>query len=155
MQNTNNHANIDSEGQKHWWLSVNHLKDKRTVSFSFIDYGVGVFKNLENKPRKSKFWGWKEKMGIKYMFADNRDLLKLILEGKLHETVTDKDYRGKGLPGIYDSLQKNSITNLVIITNDVYAVPSKNQYVKLNKNFNGTFVYWELNEGNRSCKCQD
>ncbi|UTC97551.1 hypothetical protein E4N83_04525 [Treponema denticola] len=155
MQNTNNHAKIGVEGEKHWWLSVNHVKEEHKVIFSFIDYGVGVFKNLENKPRQSKFFGWKEKMSIKYLFKDNCDILKLILEGKLHETVTNKHYRGKGLPGIFQSLERNSISKLVIITNDVYAIPGDNKYIKLKKNFNGTFVYWELNENNRSCLCEN
>jgi len=58
MQNTNNHADIGKIGAKHWWLSVNHDCQSKKVSFSFVDFGVGVFTSLYNKPEKSKFYNW-------------------------------------------------------------------------------------------------
>lgn len=57
MQNTNNHASLETEGDKHWWLSVKHIKEQNRVAFSFVDYGVGVFYNLKNKPQDNKFFG--------------------------------------------------------------------------------------------------
>lgn len=56
MQNTNNHASLDAEGEKHWWLSLHHDFERKRVEFSFVDYGVGVFHNLENKKEGSKFF---------------------------------------------------------------------------------------------------
>jgi len=153
MQNTNNHAAIDEEGQKHWWLSVNHLKEENRVCFSFVDYGIGVFHSLDNKKADSKFWGWRDKIEKKYSYKNNAELLRLILEGKLHQTVTNNHFRGKGLPGIKEALDRNSISKLTIITNNVFAKISENEYQTINKNFPGTFIYWELNQTNRSTAC--
>lgn len=151
MQNTNNHAKIGIEGEKHWWLSVNHSKEEKKVSFSFIDFGVGVFKSLDNKTNTSKFFGWKEKLAKAFNYTSNVELLKLILEGKMHKTVTNKHFRGKGLPGIREVMKRNQISNLHIITNDVYCNVEKNEYKKISNNFSGTFVYWELNNNNVNC----
>jgi hypothetical protein len=152
MQNTNNHAEIGKSGEKHWWLSVNHNKENKNVAFSFVDFGVGIFTNLQNKTSQSKFHNWAEKMLSRFEYSDNAQLLKLILEGELHQTVTGKYYRGKGLPGIAEVMIRNQISNLHIITNNVFCCPSKNIYRILDKPFTGTFVYWELGEKNASCK---
>jgi len=85
-------------------------------------------------------------------FNNNADLLKLILDGTLHRSVTGKDYRGKGLPGIAGALRRNQISNLHIITNDVYCQPDKDFYKKLETSFSGTFVYLELGQTNESCR---
>lgn len=152
MQNTNNHAEIGKPGEKHWWLSVNQDKQSRKVVFSFVDFGVGIFTNLHNKTEQSKFFGWIDKMASKIKYRDNAHLLELILEGQLHQTVTGKHYRGKGLPGIAEVMKRNQASNLHIITNDVFSCPSNNIYKKLTKSFNGTFVYWELGEENENSK---
>ena len=152
MQNTNNHAEIGKPGEKHWWLSINQNAKAKEVSFSFVDFGVGVFTNLGNKPKKSKFFGWTNKLLEAFNYTDNASLLKLILDGELHKTVTGKHYRGKGLPGIAEVMRRNQISNLHIITNNVFCCPSENIYKPLNASFSGTFVYWELRENNESCK---
>ena len=151
MLNTNNHATVGKEGDKHWWLSVNHRKKENKVTFSFVDYGVGVFKSLENKPEGNKFYKAIDKMLSIFKFKDNADLLRLILNGELHKTVTGEHYRGKGLPGINDAMNRNSFSNLHIITNNVYANVSNGSFKELSSNFNGTFIYWELNQSNISC----
>lgn len=152
MQNTNNHAEIGKPGEKHWWISIKQDTKAKKVSFSFVDFGVGVFTNLENKPEKSKFFGWPNKLLAVFKYTDNASLLKLILDGELHKTVTGKHYRGKGLPGIAEVMRRNQISNLHIITNNVFCCPSKNIYKLLKTSFSGTFVYWELRENNESCK---
>jgi hypothetical protein len=149
MQNTHNHASLQIQGEKHWWLSVNHEHVSNKACFSFVDFGVGVFASLNNKPPKSKWGQWKEKMAG--LFRNESDLLKLILDGKLHETVTGKKYRGKGLPGIADVMRRGHISRLHVITNKVYADVEQEHYRLLKSSFNGTFVYWELDSKNRSC----
>lgn len=152
MQNTNNHASIEKQGEKHWWLSVNHDKTQHKVSFSFVDFGVGVFKSLDNKGPKSKFHEWTKKIFGKLEYKNNADLLRLIFEGKLHQTVTGKPYRGKGLPGIAEAEKRNQLSHLIVITNNVYADVENEMFKLINIPFNGTFVYWELGESNESCK---
>ncbi len=152
MQNTNNHASLESSGEKHWWLSVKHIKEEKKATFSFIDYGVGVFNSLKNKKPGNKFYGAIEKLYSKVISTMNgerdSDVLRLIFEGELHRTVTGKSYRGKGLPGIYQAFQQNRISNLCMITNNVMFSSTKNEYSALSNGFDGTFVYWELHENN-------
>jgi hypothetical protein len=135
MQNTNNHAEIDKTGEKHWWLSVHHNKKHKLVAFSFVDFGVGIFTNLQNKTSQSQLFGALEKLYSKFKYGDNSQLIKLILDGELHRTVTGKYYRGKGLPGIAEVMKRNQISNLHIITNNVFCCPSKNIYRILDKSF--------------------
>lgn len=150
MLNTNNHADIAKEGEKHWWLSLNNRKEEKMSCFSFVDFGVGIFESLNNKKEGSKFFGWAEKLIKRAKHGNNAELLKLILNGDLHETVTGKHYRGKGLPGINEAMKRNQISNLYIITNDVYGDIANNSYRMLKNSFSGTFLYWELNSANVS-----
>lgn len=150
MQNTNNHASVSSKGEKHWWLSVNHDIVNKKVSFIFVDYGIGIFESLKNKPPENKWFGWWEKLNnnVKSNFNFNYEVLKLLLEGEMHMTVTGKHFRGKGLPGIKEAYEREQISNLSVISNDVYANVNKNIYYKLENEFSGTFVSWELNTNN-------
>ncbi len=151
MQNTNNHADIDKKGEKLWWLSVRHKKADKKVFFSFVDFGVGVFESLNKKTSDSKFYNAPLLLRNIFNFQDNSELFKLILEGDLHKTVTGKPYRGKGLPGIAESMNRNQISNLHIITNNVWCDVSTNSYKLLPDSFSGTFISWELNESNEHC----
>ncbi len=151
MLNTNNHADDSKKGEKHWWLSVHHDIDANRVSFAFIDFGVGVFTSLENKRSGSKFYGILSKVRDKWKYGNNAELLRLIMDGTLHRTATGKSYHGKGLPGINKVRDRNQISNLNIITNDVHAKLDDSQFTLLPKSFSGTFVYWELNQNNVSC----
>lgn len=152
MQNTNNHASIGGAGEKHWWLSVYPVKEENKVCFSFVDFGVGVFTNLKSKNQDSKFYMWAEKLAQVVSFTNNAEIMRLILNGFLHKTVTRKHYRGKGLPGIAEVMKRNQISNLHIITNDVFCNLEKDEYKTMKDSFSGTFVYWELNKNNGSCR---
>jgi len=144
MQNSFNHASPIKEGEKHWWLSVNVSQMQKRAAFSFIDYGVGIFESLNGKSEGSKWFNWKSLMNL-FNSETNAEILKMILDGDLHKTVTGKHYRGKGLPGIKEAMDRNLISNLYIITNNVFANVSANNYITLPNNFEGTFVYFEVN----------
>ena len=150
MQNTNNHAVIGSKGQKEWWLSVNHDQLNTKVSFSFVDYGVGVFESLKSKPTKSKWYGTYEKIKNRLTYGSNEEILRLLLEGDLHLTVTGHHYRGKGIPGMKQVQDRNQISNLHVITNNAFADVAGDNYKKLRNQFSGTFVYWEIGITNQS-----
>lgn len=152
MLNTNNHAEIGTKGVKNWWLYINHDKDRQTVSFAFVDFGVGIFESLKNKPSSSKFYGWWEKIVGRIIHGDNSSVLKLIMTGEFHRTVTGKYYRGKGLPGIGEALKRNQLSNLLILSNDAFGDVGNGAYKTLNSFFNGTYVYWELNRNNEYCE---
>jgi len=152
MQNTNNHADLNKQGEKHWWATITPSSKEKKVTFSFIDYGIGIFESLSNKPKENKFYDAINKVKSVFKFNSNAELLKLLLNGDVHKTVTGKYYRGKGLPGIYNACRNNKISNLIIISNDAIADYSTNTYKKLNSKLSGTFVYWELNENNVNIK---
>lgn len=150
MQNTNNHAVIGTRGEKKWWLSVNHDKENKKVSFSFVDYGVGVFESLKSKPNESKWFGAFEKIKSRLMYGTNEEVLRLLLDGELHQTVTGHHYRGKGIPGMKQVQNRNQIGKLHVITNNAFADVTNNEYKKLKNHFSGTFVYWEIGTTNQS-----
>jgi len=144
MQNTLNHASPLAPGEKHWWISTYHDRKSNRVAFSFLDFGVGIFRSLEDKPAVSKWFGWRQLLARIHNPNNNAELLHLILEGELHRTVTGQPFRGKGLPGIREVLRRNQVSNLRIVTNDVYADVTQGEYRTLKNNFTGTLVYWEL-----------
>lgn len=148
MQNTNNHASRHP-GEKFWWINVARLNGPKRIAFSFIDYGMGIFQSLETKGTDNKWYGWVNKIIGKCDPNNHPELLRLMMEGKFHQTVTGKPYRGKGIPGIYNEIQKNSITKLYIISNDAFADALGAKYVKLEHQLKGTFVHFEIDA---SCK---
>ncbi|MBY0473114.1 hypothetical protein K2Q00_02395 [Patescibacteria group bacterium] len=148
MQNTNNHASTDVPGEKHWWLSVNHDLENKKVSFAFLDHGVGILTSLHRKPPESIWGDWVEKVKKGIGISTNDEFLKALLDGKIHQTVTGKTYRGKGLPNIKRMLDFKRISNLHIITNNVAGNGVTGEYKLLDVNFQGTFFYWELCESN-------
>lgn len=147
MHNTNNHATYDKNNKEFWWLTVNHDKDKRKVSFVFLDFGIGIFESLKNKPETNPLYGIYIKIMEKINYGTDADVLDLILKGELHRTSTKLANRGKGLNGIYEVHKRGQIENLIIISNSVFADVSKNDFKSMNFNFGGTFVYWEVNGG--------
>ncbi|WP_165799019.1 hypothetical protein [Sphingobacterium corticibacter] len=150
MQNTNNHAAVKQKGEEHWWLSVNHDKVNKKVSFIFIDYGIGIFESLKYKPKTNQWFGWLDKLKTHLIHGGNDEIFKLLLNGQMHLTVTGQPYRGKGLPGIKEVFDRNQISELKIISNNVYADVVNGNYTTIKSEFNGTFVHWELNENNVS-----
>jgi hypothetical protein len=146
MHNTHNHANQTSMGGANWYLSLDHDYKRKVVSFSFIDYGVGVFKSLNLKGESSKWYDWVNKMKSKHSYKNNAELLELILNGELHATVTGQHFRGKGLPGIYEASKRNQISNLHIITNDVHVDSTSGKFEILPVSFSGTYFYFELRD---------
>ncbi|WP_316758594.1 hypothetical protein [Pedobacter aquatilis] len=142
MHNCHNHANPKQKGTKDWWLSMNVHNDK--VTFSFIDYGVGVFESLKLKDESNIFKKWFNHVSA--YLQNNAEILQKILNGEMHQTATNNYFRGNGLPAIMDSFERNYISSLSIITNDVFVSVENDIYKTMDINFNGTFVYWEINK---------
>ena len=152
MQNTREHASLEKEGEQHWWLSINHDKTNNIVRFSFIDYGVGIFKSLDSKSNSStsRFHGWRNKLSRGVLGTTDAELFKKILHGGLHATTSGEEHRGRGLPKLYRTLKRNQISNLFVITNTVYANVPSEDFRMLDENFSGTFIYFELNKYNHN-----
>lgn len=151
MLNTNNHASLLTTGDKHWWLSMSYDPVESKCKFSFVDYGVGIFDSLDNKAQGNKFYGVLNKMRSLISTPNNAIMFEKILKGELHKTATGKEYRGKGLPGIYQAFERNQISNLHILSNNVSANTSKGLYQTMPLPFDGTFLYWELTPSNQHC----
>lgn len=151
MQNTHAHASHQAPGVENWWLAVNYDPVANKECFSFVDYGIGVFTSLEGKKENEKFYGMIKELRKRFIEPNNAKVLKCILDGDLHKTSTGESYRGKGLPGIKQSLERNQISNLYIITNDAYANVNESKFITLSHAFNGTFIYWELTDKNIRC----
>lgn len=148
MQNTNNHASRNA-GEKFWWLGMTKENNPKRVCFSFIDYGMGIFRSLATKGRDDKFFGWLDRMKSICFPENHFEVLNKMMTGEFHQTVTGKSYRGKGIPGIYKEIDKESITKLVAISNDAFGDATGNDFHKLLSPLRGTFIYWEMDE---SCK---
>lgn len=144
MQNTHAHAVAGKTGEEYWWLSVNHDSNNKKVSFGFVDYGQGIFESFINKPANSKWANMLQKAKLILKHGTNTEILQKLLEGDLHFTVTGQKFRGKGLPGIREVMLRNQISNLHIISNNVFSDVKDSHYHQLNRMFKGTFIYWEL-----------
>jgi len=150
MHNTHDHASPARKREKHWWISAQHVESENRVAFCFVDFGVGVFESLANKPQSSSFFDAIPKIKRIFRIQQNCQILKLILNGEAHKTITGKYYRGKGLPSIYAALEKNQLSNLTMVTNDAYFDSKSSTFSKLRTGFAGTFISWELLQSNES-----
>lgn len=144
MHNTNNHADPDASGEELWWLTVHHDQVKKKVSFVFLDWGIGIFKSLKYKKADNPFYGVYDT--LRQIYNSDAKILEKILKGEIHRTSTGLKYRGKGLYGIYQANIRKHIKDLHIITNDVYADVQDDKYRIMKNGFNGTFVYWEVDQ---------
>ncbi len=146
IDNTREHAPYKKRerGSERWWLCINHDKANKKVSFVFLDYGIGIFASLADKPadhpisRLAK--GWAQSFGM----SASGEHLKSLVTTKLYETSSSKEGRGLGIYGIGQTMGRNQISNLHIISNNAYGNVDKKQYRRLNTGFNGTLFYWEL-----------
>lgn len=144
MHNTYDHAGI-SKGEKHWWLSVEHNESEKEVTFAFIDFGVGIFRSLSNKSEKEPLYGALQSISHKFPFATTQvDKLKLILEGKVQLSQSNKYFRGKGLAKIYNHYLNNKIASLCIISNFAFVDADKNEFITLENEFMGTFISFKI-----------
>ncbi|MBK8228482.1 MAG: hypothetical protein IPK70_15085 [Flavobacteriales bacterium] len=144
MGNTKEHSNPYGNMGERWWLSVHHDDATREVTFSFVDYGVGIFESLVKKKKKGLFGLFFDK----FRDSPNPELLKQILNGELKSstegTRTELVNRGKGLPGIHDAMKRKQLCDLVIISNNVRAFVDNETYQELKETFNGTFLQWKV-----------
>jgi len=131
--NSIEHAN---EHNKNWLFSV-WYKDEMNVCFAMTDIGSGILGTLKRKfSQKIK----------ELVLKDHKEILIRAFEKK-YSSVTNDINRNKGLPKIKSISDERYINNLVVITNNVLIDFSDDTNSKiLNKKFNGTFYYWELNK---------
>lgn len=136
MSNTNNHANKIERGKTKWWLYVYNAPNN-TTCYSFVDLGVGIFESVPMSAYKKL----KKLLNI----SSNTDLAKDLLEGKIKSREKiDQNIRGKGIPQIARNSDSENIGRAFIISNDVKINLKTKLAEKLDNDFKGTFLYWEL-----------
>ena len=140
MSNTNNHANLDKKGKCKWWLYVYNDPLTNVTSYSFVDLGVGIFKSaVVQNYLKNLFKGT--------LLYKNINIADDLLAGKIQSRVDkDNDIRGKGIPQIVEHSQAPQFKSFFIITNDVKMDLKTGVKEQLDYNFEGTFLYWEIQQ---------
>lgn len=138
MSNTLHHAHKVSN--INWWLYYYLDKETKTLKFSFIDLGMGIFKSASFDTYRNV---------IKPITSGNQILVKPFLEGKIISSrETDKAISGKGVKQIMDCAKLAEFTKFIIITNDVKIDVKSQQSEQLSDNFAGTFIYFEISVTN-------
>lgn len=146
MHNTFDHAGPD-KGSRHWWISVESDSKSKQVTFSFLDYGVGIFRSLKNKKPGEPLYNAYEKLCNLFPFATtDYEKLRLILEDKIKLTQSGAYYRGKGLAKIFSHYKESRIGSLFILSNYASANPVNNDYHELVNEFTGTFISFTMDK---------
>ena len=154
MHNTHDHAGC-SKGERHWWLSVEHNAAEHEVTFSFMDFGVGIFRSLENKGPDEPLAGAMDYIRRLFPWAQTQvEKLQLILEGRVQLTQTNEYYRGKGLAKIYDLYKRNMIASLSIISNHASVNADESDFHVVKNEFLGTFVSFKMRSDTKSLPWQ-
>ncbi len=136
MANTHNHAKGSRQQAELWWASASRISQNR-IGFTFVDNGIGIFASVGETMNTLR------KVARSFGIQDNRDFLKHLLNGELQSSTGMKN-RGKGIPRIYELVQKGKVENLTIVTNDVFAKVGADDYRRLSTPFDGTLWYWEV-----------
>jgi len=145
MHNTYDHAD-KTKGGKHWWLSVEQDKFTHEVTFSFIDFGVGIFRSLKNKAPDEPLYGLWDSIKSKFPKHNEAEILRLIMEGQIVRSQSRKYYRGKGLSKIYTLCKENKISSLSIISNYSSMNTDRDDFHLLDNEFMGTFISFKINQ---------
>lgn len=135
LRNSCDHA-FKTDNNVFWHLGVSHLENENTVKFSFVDNGVGII----NKYYEDKFF-----RQVKDVFKTNAKVLENAYKKGI-ESQTGLPWRGEGLPTIYELYSDNIITNLVVITNNVYLDFDKGKFEEIKVPFSGTYYFWKVNK---------
>ena len=134
VRNSCDHA-FKSEDSITWHLGLSHLESTKLVKYSFVDNGKGIIKTFQKGPLKL----------FLVLFKDNVDVLQEAFRDGI-TSRTGLPWRGKGLPTIYEMYTENIISNLIVISNNVYMDFDRKIYVTLHNNFSGTYYYWEVSD---------
>lgn len=132
MTNTINHAFFNTERNSNWYLSIFHVEDENKVKFCFIDNGHGIVNTINMKFFQS----------IQAALSSKQILTKAF-DGE-YGSRTGLSERGTGLIMIKNNFNDRIITNLKVITNNLFYDFDSDKLTELNHNFEGTFYFWEL-----------
>ena len=144
MTNTHQHAyNPTSDSDGHLEMNCNwyiFAQDIGTaIHFVFLDTGVGIPRTVARKIRET----------VSDFFNANNDAVYLesALKGDYSRSETKLNYRGKGLPGIYEDCQNGQLCNLKIISCKAKCIVNGDTSIStqtINSYFEGTLFSWDI-----------
>lgn len=141
LDNTAEHAAPEANRFERWHASAYADRERQVVSFTFLDNGQGIFESLERKGLLDHF--------ARLFTTGRADLLRRLLDRsaaqgfRQYQSRTGKPYRGRGLPRLKKALDRNQISALTLVTNNVIARVAEDDFQLLETDFDGTLVYWE------------
>lgn len=139
MSNTINHADT-KKANINWWLYYFIDENEKTIKFSFIDLGIGIFKS-------ASFDSYRRIANI--FVPGNSLLVKPFLEGKIISSrENDNEISGKGVKQIINCAENPEFTKFTIITNDQMINVKDKTNQSLSHNFDGTFIHFEVSYSN-------
>jgi anti-sigma regulatory factor (Ser/Thr protein kinase) len=118
-----------------WVAGAYHDADRKVISFTVIDSGVGILNSVKFNRDLRSLWG--------RVSWDSGEKLRQLCLGKMRSRMQEV-HRGRGLPGAYEAAQAARIADLVIITNRGFAHVKLGKYLETKQAFNGTIIYWEV-----------
>lgn len=119
-----------------WHLGLSHSDKNKTVKFSFVDNGIGIIRSYNSRTNYSR---------ISSFFKNDAKLLVSAFKNGI-ESQTGLSWRGRGLPTIYDLYADNIITNLIVITNNVFLDFDREIFQEISVSFSGTYYFWKIDQ---------
>jgi anti-sigma regulatory factor (Ser/Thr protein kinase) len=135
MTNSVNHAYINNNKQKSWYISTRHEIEENKVEFCFVDNGDGIINTINVR------------LGEK-LYTSNEEIIKKAFDGE-YRSRTKLSNRGRGLIVIKNNHNKMTVKSLKVITNNVILDFETGIATRLKTSFSGTFYSWVLD---KSCK---
>jgi anti-sigma regulatory factor (Ser/Thr protein kinase) len=105
MTNSVNHAYINNNKQKSWYISTRHEIEENKVEFCFVDNGDGIINTINVR------------LGEK-LYTSNEEIIKKAFDGE-YRSRTKLSNRGRGLIVIKNNHNKMTVKSLKVITNNV------------------------------------
>ena len=135
MKNTFQHAyNPTTKYSRRWWLIAVHIPESDSVSFSFLDNGLGIPYTVRKKPVER----------LTSIITDHdAELIASTLRGEFR-TRTKHIYRGNGLPSIFEHYEKGRIDSLKVLSNKGFVDCQNNNDENLDRRFRGTLICWDF-----------
>lgn len=135
MTNSVNHAYINNNKQKSWYISARHEIEENKVEFCFVDNGDGIINTINVRLREK-------------LYTSNEEILKKAFDGE-YRSRTKLSNRGRGLIVIKNNHNKMTVKSLKVITNNVLLDFETGIATRLKTSFSGTFYSWVID---KSCK---
>lgn len=127
-----NHSTID----KNWLVSISFIDDY--VHYILTDTGFGILSTLKKKKIQK----------IKDIISkDETEVLSDVFH-KVYQSITGEINRHKGLPIIWESFAEGFVSNLKVLTNNVFYDFETERSLKLKHGFKGVLYSWTVSRVN-------